>query len=168
MAAKLRRFAGLVLWLSAVITILSVWIVNAQQPQRGAAPARRTSTGPSEARDVSVLRLNRVHRFAGSRSFWHSHPTGQIWYIDEGRGYIQERGGRIVELKVGDEPVWTPPNIEHWHGASSDEGGTQVALACCGDNYVNWLDEEVSDAVYKGPRVPRKDATAKDLHSMRR
>jgi hypothetical protein len=135
MIAKVRRMAAVTLWLAAVITIVTVWVVDAQQPERGGAPTRRTATG---------------------------------LYFDEGRGYIQERGGRIVELTVGDEPVWTPPNIEHWHGASITEGGTQVSLTCCGDNYVSWLDEEVTDEVYRGPRVPRKEATARDLHSMRR
>lgn len=168
MVAKARQIIGFVLWLGAVATLVAAWTVQAQQPQRGAAPARRTSTGTATPLDASVLRVNRVQRDPGSRSFWHSHPRGQIWYIEDGRGLIQERGGRIVELRPGDEPVWTPPNIEHWHGAAPNEKGTYVAIACCGDDYVNWLDEEVSDPVYKGRTVPRKQATANDLHSMKR
>jgi quercetin dioxygenase-like cupin family protein len=149
----------------AIAFIFSVWVTDAQQ--RASAP-RRVSTGTSKPLDASVLRVVRLHRDPASRSFWHSHPQGQIWYIEEGIGRIQERGGRIVELKPGDEPVWTPPNVEHWHGSTPDQSCTYVAIACCGDNYVKWLDEEVSDQAFKGSAVSRKQATANDLHSMRK
>jgi quercetin dioxygenase-like cupin family protein len=146
----------------AAISVVGVCIVQAaQQP----TTPRRTSTGTASPRDASQLRVNRVHRDAGGRSFWHSHPQGQVFYIEEGRGLLQERGGRIVELRKGDEPVYTPPNVEHWHGAAPDEGGTYVAIACCADDYVKWLDEEVTDQVYKGKAIRRQQATAADLQA---
>src|SRR5947209_4460502 len=102
----MRLPARAVLLLSMIATLSGVWIVNAQQAARP-----RTSTGTSSPLDASVLRVVRLHRDIGSRSYWHSHPNGQIWYIEAGRGRIQERGGRIVELVPGDEPVYTPPNV---------------------------------------------------------
>lgn len=149
-----------------VAALSGVWIANAQQPQ--AVPRPRTSTGTSSPRDASVLRLVRLHRDPGGRSFWHSHPNGQVWYIEEGLGRIQERGGRIIELRPGDEPVYTPPNVDHWHGSTPTESCTYVALACCGDNYVKWLTEEVTEQQFSGKAIPRKEATAADLHVMRK
>jgi quercetin dioxygenase-like cupin family protein len=162
MTSRLSQQVRFFFWLILAIPLVSVWIVDAVQQ---ATTPRRTSTGTSSSRDASQLRVNRVHRDAGGRSFWHSHPQGQVFYIEEGRGLLQERGGRIVQLKKGDEPVFTPPDVEHWHGAAPDEGGTYVAIACCADDYVKWLDEEVTDAIYNGKSIPRQQATAADLRA---
>jgi quercetin dioxygenase-like cupin family protein len=118
--------------------------------------------------DASNIRVVRLHRDPGSRSYWHSHPNGQIWYIEAGRGRIQERGGRIVELVPGDEPVYTPPNVDHWHGSTPNEMCTYVAIACCGNDYVKWLPEEVTTAQFSAKAISRKEATASDLHALRK
>jgi quercetin dioxygenase-like cupin family protein len=148
------------LWLVATMTLVSMWIVRAQQP---AAP-RAGAAAPDPS---TQLQVNRVTRKAGERSRWHSHPKGQVFWVDEGRGRLQERGGRVVELRKHDEPVYTPPDVEHWHGAAPDEGVTYIAIACCADNYVKWLEEDVSDQVYKGKFIRRQEATAADLQAKR-
>jgi hypothetical protein len=56
--------------------------------------------------------------------------------------------------------------VDHWHGSTPTESCTYVALACCGDNYVKWLTEEVTDQQFSGKAISRKQATASDLHVM--
>ena len=53
----------------------------------------------------------------GSRTYWHSHPGGQILYCLSGEGRYQEKGKAIQHLKAGDV-VEIKPDIVHWHGAS--------------------------------------------------
>jgi quercetin dioxygenase-like cupin family protein len=160
MSAGLLSKVGLRLWTFTAILLVGALAVVAGQP----TPARRTSTGTSSARpDPAQLQVNRVQRDAGGRSFWHTHQQGQVFYSEEGRCVLQERGGRVVEVKKGDEPVFTPSNVEHWHGAAPDEACVYVAVGCCTDNYVKWLDEEVVDQVYKAKAIRRQEANATDL-----
>jgi quercetin dioxygenase-like cupin family protein len=77
---------------------------------------------------------------AGARTKWHVHSGGQIVMVEEGVGLAQVRGGPVIELRPG-EPIYCPPGVEHWHGASPKEGGTQYNVTR-GD--IKWL-EEVSD-----------------------
>jgi quercetin dioxygenase-like cupin family protein len=160
---SVRVHPRVVLFCSVVGALSAVWIAQAQQP-----PRPPTSTGTSSPMDASILRVVRLHRDPGSRSYWHSHPKGQIWYIDDGKGRIQERGGRIVELVPGDEPVFTPPNVEHWHGSTPTDSCTYVAIACCGNDYVKWLPEEVTDQQFTAKAISRKQATSSDLRTMRK
>jgi 4-carboxymuconolactone decarboxylase len=50
---------------------------------------------------------------------------GQILFVIDGLGYIQEKGKPIRVIQKGDV-ITCPPNVEHWHGASpgSTEGKT--------------------------------------------
>ncbi len=52
-----------------------------------------------------------------ARTFWHSHPGGQILLITDGEGYYQEKGNPARLLKPGDV-VAIPPHVVHWHGAA--------------------------------------------------
>lgn len=45
-----------------------------------------------------------------TRSFWHTHPKGQILIILEGEGYYQEKGKPVRILKKGDVVV-APENV---------------------------------------------------------
>jgi quercetin dioxygenase-like cupin family protein len=56
----------------------------------------------------------------GSRTFWHSHPGGQILYCISGEGRYQEKGKAIQSLKTGDV-VEIMPDVVHWHGAAPDK-----------------------------------------------
>lgn len=63
----------------------------------------------------------------GARSNWHLHPGGQILLVIDGVGYYQEKGQPKKILRKGDV-VKCPPNVAHWHGASTDTGFVQVAI----------------------------------------
>jgi 4-carboxymuconolactone decarboxylase len=63
-----------------------------------------------------------------SRTRWHSHPFGQLLIVTAGEGWTQTRGQSPRRLTKG-EVVWTPPGVEHWHGASGANGMTHVAVA---------------------------------------
>jgi quercetin dioxygenase-like cupin family protein len=83
----------------------------------------------------------------GARSDWHSHPAGQILIVTSGTGWVQERNGQKREIKPGDV-IWTPPGVEHWHGATATNGMSHIAIqeSVDGKN-VEWM-EKVSDDQY--------------------
>jgi quercetin dioxygenase-like cupin family protein len=84
----------------------------------------------------------------GARSAWHTHPLGQTLIITSGLGWVQHEGGPIEEVRAGDV-VWFPPGLKHWHGASSTNGMTHIAIheSLNGKN-VEWM-EKVSDEQYR-------------------
>ena len=85
----------------------------------------------------------------GSRTAWHRHPRGQVLVVTAGAGRVQRRGGPVEEIRAGDV-VWTPPNVEHWHGAASDTAMQHIAIQEALDGKtVEWL-EHVTDAQYRG------------------
>lgn len=63
----------------------------------------------------------------GARSAWHSHPRGQTLIVTAGTGRIQRRGGPVEEIRAGDV-VWTPPGVEHWHGAAPTTAMSHTAI----------------------------------------
>lgn len=100
----------------------------------------QTMTGPAEwfkgevhptsiitSESPSRVNVAMVHFAPGSRSAWHSHPVGQYLHIVEGTALMQERGEKLMKLRPG-ETVYTPPNIEHWHGASPDSFMVHLAI----------------------------------------
>ena len=68
----------------------------------------------------------KVHFTPGGRTAWHSHPVGQVLYVLDGVGRVQERGGPLFEIRGGDSVV-TGPGVWHWHGASPEGFMTHVA-----------------------------------------
>lgn len=80
----------------------------------------------------------------GARTFWHTHPLGQTLIVTEGDGRVQNWGGPVEEIAVGDI-VWIPPGVKHWHGASPTAGMTHIAIREELDgNSVEWM-EAVTD-----------------------
>ncbi len=74
--------------------------------------------------EVSTLRL----RFeAGARTIWHTHVGPQLLLVQEGRARLQEKGGKIIDLKPG-ETIYLKPNIAHWHGAAPDTSVVMLSL----------------------------------------
>jgi quercetin dioxygenase-like cupin family protein len=82
----------------------------------------------------------------GARTKWHLHPGGQILLVIDGVGYYQEKGQSKKILRKGDV-IKCPPNVPHWHGASSDKYFVQVAVTNRHLGETAWL-EEVTDEVY--------------------
>jgi len=88
-----------------------------------------------------------------ARTYWHSHPGGQILLTTDGTGYYQEKGKPARLLKPGDV-VAIRPDVVHWHGASPESQfvhlgmSTQVHLGPA-----EWVgpvtDEEYRDATSK-------------------
>lgn len=89
----------------------------------------------------------------GARTAWHTHPLGQTLFIVSGKGWIQKEGEPIQEMLPGDV-VWIPPNVRHWHGASTDQPMSHFAIAeAQNGGVVTWM-ELVSDDVYRaGPKT---------------
>lgn len=84
----------------------------------------------------------------GSRSHWHTHPTGQHLVVVSGVGRTGTADGHIEEIKAGDV-VWCPPQVKHWHGAAPNTAMTHMALiGVIGGKNVEWM-EPVTDEQYK-------------------
>lgn len=72
-----------------------------------------------------------------ARTYWHSHPGGQILLVTSGLGYYQEKGNPARKLEKGDV-VAIPPDVVHWHGAAPRSTFVHIGM---------------STNVHKGPAV---------------
>ena len=116
----------------------------------GAAAQQSNFVGGTPTQmDAKAIRTLRLKFPAGSRSNWHSHASGQLLMIEEGRGRTQDRGGPLLEMTPG-VPWYTKAGVEHWHGAAPDQDVVQLTIY---EGDVKWL-EPVTDAVYKA--TPKK------------
>ncbi|MGQ3295236.1 MAG: cupin domain-containing protein, partial [Shinella sp.] len=78
---------------------------------------------------------------------WHTHPLGQTLIVTEGSGLVQHWEGDIQEIGPSDV-VWIPPGVKHWHGATSEDGMSHIAVAESLDGKtVEWM-EHVTDEQY--------------------
>ena len=104
------------------------------------APKQPTVKGPADwftgdvwidpiagGRQSSHLSIGSVHFTPGARTAWHSHEGGQTLYVTEGKGLVQSRGDRLVEIHPGDV-IYTPDREEHWHGAAPDQFMTHLSI----------------------------------------
>ena len=84
----------------------------------------------------------------GARSFWHTHPTGQVLIIVEGEGRSGVYGKPVSVLKKGDVVV-CPKGIKHFHGAAPDQRMVQMTVTGYDPQgkSVTWM-EPVSDLQY--------------------
>lgn len=80
-----------------------------------------TETAPSHTSGASVAFE------AGARTAWHSHPLGQTLIVTAGKGWVQQWGGQVLEIRQGDI-VWIPPGIKHWHGATASTSMTHIGI----------------------------------------
>jgi quercetin dioxygenase-like cupin family protein len=97
--------------------------------------------------ELSSLNIGSVHFTPGARTAWHSHEGGQTLYVIEGRGLVQSRGDRVVEIRPGDV-IHTPDGEEHWHGAAPDHLMTHLSITA-GESH--W-GAHVTEAEYGGER----------------
>lgn len=90
---------------------------------------------------------------AGARTYWHSHPGGQILLVTCGIGYYQEKGKAARKLQKGDV-VAIEPDIVHWHGAAPDSDFVHIGMS---------TKVQEGDAVWLGPVTDDeyKEATCK-------
>ena len=120
------------------------WVAHAQTAATDAA----RFTGVSRALEAEGWRLSHRWFEAGARTAWHRHAGGQLLFVEKGRARVQERGGTLHELAMG-ESHYTGPDVEHWHGAAPDSEFTQVALGHGDASETVWL-EKVTDQQYAG------------------
>lgn len=84
---------------------------------------------------------------AGARSAWHTHPAGQHLIVVEGIGLTKEEGKPIQEFRAGDV-LYCPPNVKHWHGASTNSYMKHIAITGVSNGSgVVWM-EKVTDEEY--------------------
>lgn len=142
--SKLFRFrAGALLGIAAAGACVS--ILFARPAPTAAAQSRFVGGAPGRP-DSSDIRALRLRFEAGSRSNWHSHSGWQILAAEEGRGRTQARGGEIVEMVPGGDPVYTGPGVVHWHGAAPDQHVVQLTFIT---GEATWY-EPVSEDDYRG------------------
>jgi 4-carboxymuconolactone decarboxylase len=83
----------------------------------------------------------------GCRNNWHTHATGQILLITDGKGWYQEKDQAARPLTKGDVVV-IPVNVVHWHGAAKDSSFTHIVITNNSpEGPVKWM-ERVSDQDY--------------------
>jgi quercetin dioxygenase-like cupin family protein len=101
-----------------------------------------------EGEAPSRLMTATVRFTPGARTNWHSHPLGQTLHCTDGIGVVATRDGSVIVMRPGDT-VHTPPEEEHWHGATEDNMMCHLAVVER-DNGVSavWL-EPVSDPDYE-------------------
>jgi quercetin dioxygenase-like cupin family protein len=85
----------------------------------------------------------------GARTAWHTHPAGQTLIVTSGTGWVQESAGERRQIQPGDV-IWIPPNVKHWHGATTTNRMSHIAITNMVDGRnVDWV-EQVSDVEYAG------------------
>jgi quercetin dioxygenase-like cupin family protein len=100
-----------------------------------------------EAPEPARLRSSRVSFEPGARTFWHTHPFGQVLYVVAGVGRAQSWGGPVREIRAGDV-IWFAPGEKHWHGAAPTTTMVHIAMQEAKDGkYVDWQ-EPVADGQY--------------------
>ncbi|MEO8680058.1 MAG: cupin domain-containing protein [Vicinamibacterales bacterium] len=105
----------------------------AQAPPPGSDPNFTGVVTTMDAKDITGGRRN----FApGARTAWHSHDKGQLIYAEKGRLRTGLRGKPYKEYPEGGSE-YTPPNVEHWHGATPQEALVQVNIQFGGTT--KWL-----------------------------
>ena len=82
-----------------------------------------------------------------TRSYWHSHPKGQILIIIEGEGLYQEKGKPVQIIHKGDV-IKCLPGILHWHGASPGSSFAYIAVTPTTKGKTIWL-QRVTNEEYK-------------------
>ena len=100
-----------------------------------------------ETNEPARVRALKVSFEPGARTAWHTHPLGQTLYVVNGVGLIGLRNEAPQLIKSGDT-VWIAPEEEHWHGASSTNSMTHIAIQeALNGSVADWL-EKVSDDQY--------------------
>ncbi|MFN2486999.1 MAG: cupin domain-containing protein [Acidimicrobiia bacterium] len=81
----------------------------------------------------------------GARSFWHSHPDGQVLYVASGSGRVGNIDGQVVAIAAGDV-IYTPAGESHWHGATPTSYLMHISITTGG--VTEWEPRAVTDEEY--------------------
>jgi quercetin dioxygenase-like cupin family protein len=158
---SLRQY-WVLLGLAFILTVSTLWASQAAQGQRGQGQPAQGQRGQQTPEQQALqqarvgysvtMELGNVNtglrKFeAGKRTYWHSHDGGFIFFVQGGRGRVQRRGEAMKELGPG-EVDYTPPGVEHWHGAAPNSELIQLGIIPGGGAIQ--FKEEVTDAQYNG------------------
>ena len=100
-----------------------------------------------ETSEPARVRALKVAFEPGARTAWHTHPLGQTLYVLSGVGLMGLRNKAPRTINAGDT-VWIPPGEEHWHGASTTNSMTHIAIQeGLNGSVAEWL-EKVSNEQY--------------------
>jgi len=133
-----------ILLLGAMVSLMATVAWTGQQQTGAALSEEARFTGKSENLDPAGATATRRRFEPGARTAWHSHPRGQLIFVQEGRARIQKKGRPFRDMGPG-ESDYAGPNVVHWHGATPDSALVHVALGFGGET--NWL-EKVTEAEY--------------------
>ena len=128
--------------LAAVGAALSISSAMAAGPQQEVVSSASLKTVPVTAKNFTgsatatvlwrgqdpMVSYGGIVTFApGARTYWHTHPQGQVLYILSGEGYTQQEGGPRIAVRVGDVVI-CPPGVKHWHGAAPNNAMSHLAV----------------------------------------
>jgi len=90
-----------------------------------------------------------------ARTAWHAHPRGQILIVTAGVGRVQQWGGPLDEIRVGDV-VRIPAGQKHWHGASPQSAMTHLAVSEHREGTaVEWMEPVTNQQYDAAPSSPQ-------------
>ena len=102
-----------------------------------------------EAPEPARVRALKVSFEPGARTAWHTHPLGQTLYLISGTGLVGLRNEQPKIVNTGDT-VWIPPNEEHWHGATSTNSMSHIAVQeAMNGTVATWLEKVTDEDYYK-------------------
>ena len=117
----------------------TIWAQAVTDAEYG-SPASNSRAAPAvgntdSAAAVELLKADAIFPFhMTSETFapdkkqdWHKDRGGQILVITKGTGYYQEKGKPKQVVRKGDV-IKCAAGIEHWHGASAENGVTYIAI----------------------------------------
>jgi quercetin dioxygenase-like cupin family protein len=87
----------------------------------------------------------------GARTFWHSHPDGQVLYVATGAGRVGSADGRVTEIAAGDV-IYAQAGEKHWHGAAPSSHMMHLSITSGGAT--EWEQKEVSEQEYSARTSP--------------
>ncbi|HEY3427267.1 MAG TPA: cupin domain-containing protein [Acidimicrobiia bacterium] len=86
-----------------------------------------------------------------ARTFWHSHPDGQVLYVATGAGRVGSANGRVIEIAAGDV-IYAQAGERHWHGAAPSSHMMHLSITSGGAT--EWEPEEVTEQEYTAGTNP--------------
>lgn len=140
-----RVASGLFICTLMVVPMVIQRDSHAQQPAPPVS-GQTNFTGVTSSLETTGLLAGRRRFEAGARSAWHTHPGGQLLWVEQGRARVQRKGEPIRDFGAL-ESDFTGPEVPHWHGATPDQSAVQASLSFGGLG--KWLDK-VTDAEYLG------------------
>ena len=92
---------------------------------------QRVKPQPIISNPSKGVRIVRSSFEDSSRSYWHTHPGGQILYVESGRGKIGWRepsGDTRTDIIEKGDLVFVNSEEDHWHGATPDSDIVHLAI----------------------------------------